>query len=136
MTDFGVSTREENYKMTPDHNWKQVFSSKDSSSERRFPNLLPGISLLLFLPFSNAPAERGFSHVKLVKKCYQIKKKAETTDAIIKTRFWLLNQEKTASEVNFPNNLILNSQGEFGCDASLKSLRVMCRRRCMHSLNY
>ena len=47
------------------------------------------------------------------------KKKAETTDAIIKTRFWLLNQEKTASEVNFPNNLILNSQGEFGCDASL-----------------
>jgi hypothetical protein len=75
VTDFGVSTREEIYKMTPDNNWKQVFSSKDSSSERRFPNLLPCISLLLCLPFSNAPAEWGFSYVKLVKKSYQIKKK-------------------------------------------------------------
>jgi hypothetical protein len=63
VTDFRVSTREEIYKMTPDNNWKQVFSSKDSSSERRFPNLLPCISLLLCLPFSNAPAERVFSHV-------------------------------------------------------------------------
>jgi hypothetical protein len=92
--------------MTPDNYWKQVSSSKDSSSEPRFPNLLPCISLLLCLPFSNAPVERGFSPFKLKRNPIRPNKKQKRQIKSSKLVF----QEKTASEVNFPNNLILKTQ--------------------------
>ncbi len=78
------------------------------------------------MPFSNAPAERVFSDVRLVKKLYQTKQKSGNTDEIIQTRYRLLNEEKTPSEINFPNNLNLKA---------LKSLHVQFLDVCTH-LNF
>jgi hypothetical protein len=61
------------------------------------------------LLYSNAPTERVSSHVKLVKKPYQSHQKAKTTDAM-KTGFWLLYEEKRASKIIFPMELILKTQ--------------------------
>ena len=52
---FGVSSNHEFYTMDPEFYWNRVFASKLPYGNFKFPNLKVCISLLLSLPFSNAP---------------------------------------------------------------------------------
>ena len=56
------------------------------------------------------PAERVFSHLVLVKSDNQNAQAVETTDAYLKTKFWMLNQNKKPHELIFPKELVQMAQ--------------------------
>lgn len=64
---FNVSHKQAFIQMPVEIYWKTVFSSRNVYGDSSFPHLMQCISLLLFLPFSNMPAERVFSEMKLTK---------------------------------------------------------------------
>jgi hypothetical protein len=51
--------------------------------------------------------ERAFSHLKEVKDDKQNRQETPTTDAILKAKFWMLNEEKPASKIKFPKELVI-----------------------------
>lgn len=55
--------------------------------------------LLFFLPFCNPSAERVFRHLKEVKDDKQNRQETPTTDTILKAKFWMLNEHKSASTI-------------------------------------
>ena len=103
---FGVSSDHEFYTMDPEFYWNRVFASKLPSGNFKFPNLKVCISLLLSLPFSNAPAERCFSVMKDTKPSKKNKLHDKSVDAIMKGKMWLKNQNKKASTVEIPDALL------------------------------
>ena len=105
-----IESREDLYKLSANSYWKKVLSSKNGLDKPCFPNLKVCISLLLCLPFSNAPAERVFNHLKLSKTDNQNAQEVETTDARLKAKFWQLNLDKKPHELEFPKELIEMSQ--------------------------
>lgn len=93
-------------KCPPEHYWKIVFSSVDLNESPKFSNLQQVISMLLCLPFSNAPAERTFSTMKLTKTPCRNQLDDNTMSSLISAKTWLKNQKSTAGNVNIPEDLI------------------------------
>ena len=103
---FGVSKVDDLYKMSVDDYWKKVLSALSPTQTLQFPNLTVCIQLLMCLPSSNAAAERVFSQMKLVKTSQRNRQHTKTTAAILKTKFWLRNQNKRAADFVFPDQLV------------------------------
>jgi hypothetical protein len=49
----------------------------------------------------------SISHLKEVKDDKQNRQETPTTDAILKAKFWMLNEEKSASKIQFPKELVI-----------------------------
>jgi hypothetical protein len=107
LSHFGVTDPYALYNMKVDDYWKAVLSTLNPCGEPVFPNLTECMYLLLCLPFSNASAETVFSHLKEVKDDKQNRQETPTTDAILKAKFWMLNEEKSASKIQFPKELVI-----------------------------
>ncbi|KAK4025142.1 hypothetical protein OUZ56_010642 [Daphnia magna] len=128
--------------MKVDDYWKAVLSTLNPCGEPVFPNLTECMYLLLCLPFSNASAEsifdavytpnsdvepytshptkeRVFSHLKEVKDDKQNRQETPTTDAILKAKFWMLNEEKSASKIQFPKELVILAKNDVKSNAPI-----------------
>lgn len=107
---FNVSSQSALFELSAESYWKKVIEVKLPTGELKFPNLKICISLLLCLPFSNAPSERVFSAMKLTKTPLRNKLDDKTVDAIVQTKSWLKNQGESASNVEIPKALIVSAQ--------------------------
>jgi hAT family C-terminal dimerisation region len=103
---FNVSEDFEFHNMDAEFYWNRVFSSKSPSGEIRFPNLKVCISLLLTLPFSNAAAERFFSHMKDTKPPKKNGLHDKSVDAVMKGKIWLKSNGANAGSVTIPDSLL------------------------------
>lgn len=88
--------------------WITVFASVNhlNDPQPRFPNLEICISFLLCIPCSNAPAERAFSQMKLTMTSHRNRLSPITVAALMQIRSWLVNQKKSASDVEIPLDLV------------------------------
>ena len=82
--------------------WMKIFSLKTRSGEIQYLELLKCMSLIFSLHFSNVPAERLFSLLKLIKKDIRNSMKNVTLVSLIRVNYWLKNEDKTSSTLSIP----------------------------------
>lgn len=76
-----------NDRQSPNEYWQRVFNERSPTGRnRRFPNLVKVIKVLLSLPFSNVAAERLFSQLKLIKSDQRTSLKHESLAALLSTK--------------------------------------------------
>lgn len=107
---FEVSSQYALFELSAESYWRKVIEVKLPTGDLKFPNLKICITLLLSLPFSNAPSERVISAMKLTKTPLRNRLDDKTVDAIIQTKSWLKNQGESASNVEIPKDLIVSAQ--------------------------
>ena len=110
---FDVSEDHEFESMDVEFYWNRVFSAKcPSGFGLRFPNLKVCISLLLPLPFSNAPVERCFRNMVDTKPPKKNSMKDETVDAVIKRKRMVNSQKQKSGTVAIPAALLERAKKE------------------------
>lgn len=78
--------------------WQKVFKAR-SGGEILFPNLIKIISALFSLPFSNAPVERLFSQLRLIKTDHRNSLKDQSLIGLLETKVALLNIGKENPDI-------------------------------------
>jgi hypothetical protein len=95
--------------LSVDQYWKTIFRCKvanTTSRTPRFPNLIKCISFLFGLSTSNAVTERLFSALKLIKNDQRNRIHDFTIVSLLRIKYWLKNQTKTAKDVDIPDEMI------------------------------
>lgn len=103
---FKVETSDEVKKLSVDSYWGYVLNTQTVTNSLKFPNLIPCISLLLSLPFSNAIAERAFSVVDQVKTPLRNNLHNVSLSSLILAQQWLKNQQATSASIEVPEGMV------------------------------
>jgi len=101
--------------------WMKILSLKTRSGKIKYPELWKCISLIFSLPFSIVPAERSFSHLKLIKTDIRNIFENVTLVSLIRVNYWLENEDKTPSTVSIPKAVVgFKTKANATCDAVLE----------------
>lgn len=104
LADLGCQTKDELNSLDPTEYWKRVFSLK--KDDKTFSKLEHCIAFLFSMPFSNVPAEREFSVLKLIKTAQRNSLHNVTVSSLMRIKHWLTKLGKTASSVEFNEYLL------------------------------
>ena len=105
--------------------WKKILGLKTRSGEIKYPELRKCISLIFSLPFSNVPAERLFSLLKLIKTDMRNSRENVTLVSLIRVDYWLKNEDKTSSTVSIPKAIAgFKTKANATCDEVLEMTLV------------
>jgi len=101
--------------------WMKILSLKTCRGEIKYPELRKGISLMFLLPFSNVPAERLHSLLKLINTDIRNNAEIVTLISLIRVNFWLKNEDKTSSTVSIPKAVAaFKTKANATCDEVLE----------------
>ena len=103
---FKVETTDEVKNLTVESYWGFVLKAQTITNSLKFSNLIPCISSLLSLPFSNAIAERIFSILDQVKTPLRNPLHNVSLSSLIMAQQWLKNKEATSASVHIPEEMV------------------------------
>jgi hypothetical protein len=74
--------------------WKVVMSARTEGGDKSYPHLSNVVAALMSMPFANAPVERVFSQLRLIKSDRRNSMKEETLSALLHTKCAIQDMKK------------------------------------------